>query len=201
MVTTATPAAKPRKPRVWYRVWLSALAHPRSEGFAALLRDPGAGVNRALGLIAAATAIGMLLMLLEARALKATAVLCYTPSAVLVGVVGFVVYTSITHGIVRLTGGKALYRDLIYLYAAYYAPLLIVSAALLPVPVLRWAALGLALLALSLNVFAIRTSLSRGASTTAVAWLPALVGGLWPAALILVLLALILAAGSVTINM
>lgn len=189
----------PRKPKASYRVWLSALSHPRREGFAALLRDPNAGINRALGEIAAALIIGMLIILLEVRALKATAVLCYTPAVVLAGLAGFAAYTGITQGIVRLARGKGLYRDLIYLYAAYHAPLLIISAALLPVPVLRWAALGLALLALILNVFAIRQAHTVGADR--IGWFPALIGGLWPAALVVILLALILAAGTVALRL
>lgn len=184
----------PRRPRAWYQAWLFALAHPRADGFAALLRDPTVGINRALGWMAAAFAASMVIILLEVRALRATAVLCYTPSVVLAGLAGFTAYAGITHQIMRLARGKGLYRDLAYLYAAYHAPLLMISAALLPIPVLRWAALGLALLALVLNVFAIRTAHRVG-------WPTALVGGLWPAAFVLVMLALILAAGSVAIRL
>jgi len=191
----------------WYRALLIGMTNPGRYGD--LLHDPNVGISRAVGWLATALAGGMLIIFTQTPDLNATPLVCMMPMVVLVGVAGFMLYTGLTHGLVRLVRGTGRYRDLAYLYAAYHAPLLIVGAGLLPIPVVRWAGLGLALLALIFNVFAIRAVYCAGTravgthteGTHPVGWLPALIGGLWPAVLVVVVLALILAAGSAAVRL
>jgi hypothetical protein len=129
----------------WDEVWFSTISQPSITTFERILADPRAMPNRAYrwlifgSMVAAAT--GFLLKLVVematvGRVSPATLISLFVGVTVgpFIGVLGAAFSTALTQWVARGLGGQGSYNQLIYVRAAYSAPLGIIIAALTAVP-------------------------------------------------------------------
>jgi hypothetical protein len=138
----------------WDQAWISAFTQPNIAAYERLVLDPLASYKRAYGWIFISSMIGSLLYVLISFALnsplsadplselsqeplfgiKSLFFLCFAPiSGVLVSI-GVTISVGLTQLIARVLGGTGTFFQLIYAYAAFYAPLFFVTAILQLIP-------------------------------------------------------------------
>jgi hypothetical protein len=168
-------------PMAWYEVWFTALTRPTVDAYDSLLRDPNARPSRSViwlisaglitGLIGALTfqlnpQVDQALALLEANGQFSSLtqslgilMLCLVPVSGVMNLIGAAIGIGIVHLVADLFGGKGSYSELLYLYAAYSAPVTILSVVLGIIPFVGGClALPLGLYNIYLYVLAIRSA-------------------------------------------
>lgn len=181
--------------------WIKAIFGLRDH-FAPLLHDTNASINRAFSWIALAGAVATLIFVALvqvdaladldlARIYGFPALLCAVPGGALVGLLLFIIYTGITHALATPLSNTGTYDRLVYVYAAYSAPLLVLFMLLTITGYVLPLALGLYIAVL--NVLAVR-------AVYRLRWLAAALCGLWLPLLLLAVGVGIVLKGAVTVH-
>ncbi|MDX1435207.1 MAG: Yip1 family protein [Anaerolineales bacterium] len=167
-------------PLPWQQVWIRALTRPSEDTFLDLLeREPDVDAVKAFGWVALATFIGAVVMtaltmlyslfgvgffagedLLPTMGGSAfIGMICLVPVAIIVGIISFALYSAIIQVIARILGGVGTYGELTYTFAAYGAPLGLISLIITPLPYIGLC-LGplFGIYGLVLNVMAVKAS-------------------------------------------
>ena len=138
----------------WSQAWISAFTQPNVVTYVRLVDDPRASYKRAYGWIFISSMIGFLLYFLIGFALGSPLsadplselsqeplfgttslfFLCVTPIIGVITLIGVTIGVGLTQLFARLLGGTGTFAMLIYAYAAFYAPLYIVTAILQLIP-------------------------------------------------------------------
>ncbi len=167
----------------FFQVWREALLRPSAATFDTLLDDPQVSITRALLWIAAATGLSTALQVSLGALFQAVlgtdssfytlfnflfddvsegqtlglGLLCAVPVGMLLAVMVVLVGGAILHGISRLFGGDGTLEDLIYLMAAYTAPISLVNGVLSPLPYIGLLSFFTTLYSFGLQVLAVKT--------------------------------------------
>jgi hypothetical protein len=174
----------------WFEVWRLVITEPKEESFETVLDDPQASANRAYTWIFITGLIGGVLNV-GAQSIWGSifgnmfntnnnnnfnftpicGVLCVPVWAAL-AVVFLIITVGIQHLVARAVGGKGIFDDLIYAYAAFAAPVTLIGSGLGLVPLLGCFSIFLGIYALALNVIAVKAvhRLDTGRAIFAVFW-------------------------------
>ncbi len=166
------PLTPPAPLTSWIDVWKSALTRPVVATFEAIARNPNATSNRAYRWIFVAYVIGAVVQVVAVQLLVRTVPTGGLPSGAILGatsvcvaifipflaVLGFAIGAAITNWLARRLGGTGTYSQLIYAYAAYGAPLALITFVLGAVPIsfLNSLNLGLGIYGAVLQVVALK---------------------------------------------
>lgn len=168
----------------FFQVWREAVLRPSAATFDTLLDDPQVSMSRALLWIAVTTGISTALQVSLGGLFQAVlgtessfytlfnllfddvnegqtlglGLLCAVPVGMLLAVIGVLVGGAILHGISRLLfGGDGTLEDLIYLMAAYTAPISLINGILAPLPYIGLLSFFVTLYSFGLQVLAVKT--------------------------------------------
>ncbi|MBZ0308490.1 MAG: YIP1 family protein [Anaerolineae bacterium] len=165
----------------FFQVWWEAVLRPAS--FDSLLNDPQVSITRALLWVAAATGISTALQVSLGALFQAAlgtdssfytlfnflfdevsegqtfllGLFCAVPVGMLLAVVVVLIGGGILHGISRLFGGDGTLEDLIYLMAAYTAPISLINGVFAPLPYIGLLSFLITLYSFGLQVMAVKT--------------------------------------------
>ena len=175
----------------WFEVWKLVITEPKVESFETVLADPQASANRAYTWIFVTGLIGGVLNIGAQSVWGGTfsniintnnsnnsfnvspicGVICVPVWAAL-AVVFLIITVGIQHLVARALGGKGILDDLIYAYAAFAAPMALISSGLGMIPLLCCLSIFLGIYALALNVIAVKATheLDTGRAIIAVFW-------------------------------
>jgi hypothetical protein len=158
---------QPGRTLSWYEVWIQAFTQPSVATYQALVQDPQASPKRAyiwigLSVLAGAfiTSVGTWLWTGAVLGLERTReadMLCGPLIAVVMTVLFIAMVAGGANLIARLFGGEGTYSALVYAFAAYTAPLSLISGVLGAIPSIgAFLALLLGCYALVLSVIAVK---------------------------------------------
>ena len=195
----------------WIRVWLSALTRPTVETFQNLVSDPKATSQRAYRWVFASTFLGYILLSIivaligmEVASTFGFAGIAGTVAgtSLLIGVVyGLIggavavlataLLAGISHLVARALGGAGTYAKLVYAFAAFLAPLTLVSLVIAPLPYVTYLQYALMVYEIVLLVIAVK-------AVNQVTWGRAIVSALTlPAAVLVVAVVVIFILASI----
>lgn len=159
----------------WDEVWLRALTKPSTDTFEGILRDPHATGRRANTWIFIGTLVGQAASLLMSMVInlsprlsalkefgpssqtKPEILACVLFISPFIAVFGLWFWTHITQWFARMFDGKGEYFDLVYVRAAYLAPISIITTPLNVIPIVGYLNLLISLYVLILEVIAVKT--------------------------------------------
>jgi hypothetical protein len=197
----------------WHVVWLKALTQPSVDTYERLIRDPNASANKAYGWVFICSTIAFVISYLIGLAFgnpfDTTSIggldsgplfgfsiiwlACCAPLIGLLAVLGFALSAGLTQLIARILGGTGSYSELVYAYAAYYAPLLIITSLIYAIPIVNLClSIPLGIYSLVLFVIAINAvnHLGWGKAIASVIIIPVLIA-VFVACSVIVILALL----------
>ena len=170
------PSSNQYSPLTPVETWIKALTQPREEAYLAIVNDPGASLGKAAVWLAISGFIGGLISgifsWIFGGSMYMDQVSQYldfdmpmggggfmsvitSPFSGLFGtLIGAFLMTALVHLAARMLGGTGTFEKLFYGFAAYYAPLGLVTTSLSAIPFLGCLALPLAIYGLVLNVVA-----------------------------------------------
>lgn len=167
-------AMQPAAVRSWSDIWISALTKPSVNTFEEIVNDPNASTSRGYrwvflaGLVASAltSLISMVIIGFQGADSPDTSgiaalaggsllqLVCFAPVAAVLSVIGLMISAGITQFFAGALGGTGSYSRLVYAFAAYAAPLSLVTGVVSPIPLVNCVAIPLGLFGLVLNVIA-----------------------------------------------
>ena len=172
----------------WIQAWTTALTRPSVAAYEALLRDPKAGMGRAVAWILVSSLVsygiigGIQALLLRTtlapaylrgfeqgagRAVQSLpafasslwiAALCFIPIAVAAFLIGQLFYAGILHFTASALGSQGTYGGLTYAIAAYTAPFTLLSSLLGLIPVVNCLTLPMGLYTIGLHLLAVKAA-------------------------------------------
>lgn len=185
----------------WDEVWLRALTKPSAATFQELLRDPQAASGRPYKWIFFATLVGQGIALLLLTAfhqsprlvalqkfslisptMKPETFACTLLISPFAAIIGLWFFSHITQWFARMFDGKGTAAELIYVRAAYLAPMSIITTPLNVIPFIAYVNILFSFYLMVLELLAIKTVNRFGwGAAIASAFLPAiiLIGGLF----------------------
>jgi hypothetical protein len=159
----------------WFDTWILAVTQPSVASFEKIIRDPKASITRAFLWVFITSLIGYAFimagqMIFGGRAdasmfggqsnLEPVQMLlifaCQTPIMAVLSIVGLVICAGITTLIARALGGTGPFSQLVYAFAAYEAPLALVSGVLGAIPLVIFLSFFLGVYGIVLNVIAVK---------------------------------------------
>ena len=148
-------------PKPWHQIWWTALTRPSVAAYVALADDPHATSQRAYGwLVWSGLISGALFGMGFSRSADLPFPgLCFgLPLGALAGLLAIAFMAWITQRIASALGGSGAYSRLVYLLAAFNAPLMLVSMPLnsFSHPALSVLSIGLGLYGLALTVLSVK---------------------------------------------
>jgi len=167
--STSPPVSSPS----WSEVWISALTRPSVATFEGFVQDPNATDRRAYTWVFVSALIGFAISALlgivfgtgTAEGPEATGVMvgssltcliCGAPISALLSVLGLVIIGGITQLIAGALGGTGTYSELVHAFAAYMAPLTLITSVLGAIPYINFLTIPLGIYGIVLNVIAVR---------------------------------------------
>lgn len=172
-----TPSPPPPAPSLpWNEVWISALTQPSVATFEGFLRDPNATSRRAYIWTLVNALIGYAISFVLSALLGGvfgtgtlegpgaagamgsllTALICGAPIVALLSVLMLMISAGITQLIARALGGTGTYSELVYAFAAFAAPLTLITSVLSPIPFINLLNIPLGIYGIVLNVIAVK---------------------------------------------
>lgn len=164
------------------QTWIMALTQPYENTYARLIRDPKAGFGKAVLWVFVTNLIGYSILSLANLALGGLSVLSRfselkefmpdypyllggsmlasllcIPVWTVVGLVIFLVHTSIVHFVAGALGGNGTYSELVYAFAAFTAPFALIYDILMTIPIIQCFAIFTAFYAMFLSIVALKT--------------------------------------------
>jgi hypothetical protein len=155
----------------WYRIWLMAITQPGSQTFAKLLTQTNVNRRRAydwvfIGNLGFAFSILQIVGFLVEPIPRETGVSAQVPylpnfcgqafGLAIILLFGFIIIAALIHAVSSALGGKGTYEQLAYAFAAYLAPLGIITGLLSVVPLISYAMVLVAVYGFILSVAATR---------------------------------------------
>ena len=157
----------------WSKTWIMALTQPSEASYAEIANDPSATQDKAYIWIFISSLIGSIVSLVLYNLFESPLMapgeeglfggsmfvylLCCAPIGSLLSVLGTIISVGITQWIASLLGGTGSYSELIYVVAAYSAPLALIVSPFTAIPCLGCLTIPLALYAALLNIIAVKT--------------------------------------------
>lgn len=158
----------------WSEVWISAITKPSVETFEDFIRYPDATANRGYKWIFVAGLIASIFSFLvslfitgifgsgspdpyNVAGLFGSSIyflICAAPLSAILGVVGLMISAGITQFFASALGGTGTYSKLAYAFAAYFAPLSLITGLITAIPYLNCLAFPLGVYGIVLNVIA-----------------------------------------------
>ena len=151
------PFEQPGKPLSWSEVWIRALTKPSVAAYETILKDPNASTQRALTWIFICFFVGSIILMVLGSVLSGVGgffsyeeympamdsgslliSLCFTPFLAAFAVAGFAISAALIQLGAKILGGDGSYSDFLYLYAAIYAPISLISLTLSSIPFLNF---------------------------------------------------------------
>jgi len=159
----------------WTEVWSGALLRPSERTYDEIVNDPRATTGRAIAWIAVSSLVGFVISLViqvvlggalsqvmeESGAAVGTgasilAFICGAPLVVVFSIIGLAISSGITQFVASALGGNGTFAKLFYAFAAFTAPMSLVSGLLSSIPFVNCLAIPLGFYALYLEILAIR---------------------------------------------
>jgi hypothetical protein len=173
----------PARSLEWSEVFQMAVTQPNTQAYETILNDPQASTRRAYVWIIACATIAYGIQYLGQLLWGGTrftntnefsplcAVVCL-PFVGVLSLVGFLIGTGIQHLAAKVLGGKGDFDDMVYLNAAWTAPLSVVSAAISLIPCISCFGSLVSLYGLVLSVITIRVAhrFETGRALLAIFW-------------------------------
>lgn len=133
--------ATPPPPQPFYQIWIKAITRPNEQNFAEIANSSDANPNKAYlwmflvslvsGLVSAVISLIVSSMQYGADVgAGIVSVLCIVPIVAAIGVLFFAIGVAIVQWVASLFGGTGTYNKLVYVVAAYGAPIGLVSGLL-----------------------------------------------------------------------
>lgn len=187
-----TPMAAEGRTMTWSETWLKALTQPAVAAYEEIASDPGGSSNKAFIWVAISSAIGMIITFLGNSLFSSSTdgsgsilftLMCGVVLGPIISVIVFAVMTGITQAIASALGGTGTFSKLAYVWAAYAAPLSLVSTGLSIFPYVGFLTIPLGFYAIVLNVIANK-------AVNQFSWTKAIVSSVALLALIFILVAI-----------
>lgn len=150
----------------WSETWIKALTQPTVEAYEEIANDPGASSNKAYIWFGLSSAVSFFVSIAtsllfgnfgeDAVGGMFFALICGVIILPFISILMFAIMTGISQAIAGMLGGTGSFAKLIYTYAAYSAPLTLISTGLSVVPLLGLLAIPLGFYGLFLNVLAVK---------------------------------------------
>jgi hypothetical protein len=177
-----TPQPLPEASLPWHEVWITAVTKPSTSTFERLVQDPQASANRAYPwiFVSATIAFALSWLLQAAQGMVPGLLVFCAPVVGGAAILGTIFGTAIIQWLARSMGGLGTYDKTLYCFAAYGAPLGLLSSVLAPIPAVgAWLNLALNLYSLVLSVIALKAvhQFTWGKAVTALA-IPGLIAAL-----------------------
>jgi hypothetical protein len=160
----------------WDEVWSSALLRPSERTYDDIIHDPRATTGRAIVWLVISSLVGFIISLViqivvggaldqlvqetntdAGAGTLIIALICGAPLVVVFSIIGLAISTGITQFVAGALGGNGTFEKLFYAFAAFTAPLSLVSSLLGSVPLINCLAIPLGFYAFYLEILAIRT--------------------------------------------
>jgi hypothetical protein len=188
----ALPEAPVQPPSLpFYEVWNIALRRPTLEAYQRLLEDPKASLGRAVTWLLVVGAVSGLLsgvsqlvwmqlmgssafsqlagpgQMLPQQAMPqglgmAALVICAIPLSAIGVVIGSMIYYGLVHFTASAFGGQGTFGQMMYINAAYYAPIALISSLLSLIPCAACLAVPLGIYSFALQFLAVRAATKLG---------------------------------------
>jgi hypothetical protein len=180
----------------WYKIWWKALV-PEGEAYEIIAADPRASVGRACLWVFATNLVcsGIMMLLfgaivglavlstadasgeeaLAGLGITAVVLVCLAPVIYgIMGVVGLLMMSGLSHTIASALGGTGTFTKLTYAFGAYLAPLMIVSMVISFIPIVNYLGFVVGIYGLVLNIMAVkavhRLDWGRSIASSAIIW-------------------------------
>ncbi|MGD2158602.1 MAG: YIP1 family protein [Anaerolineales bacterium] len=134
-----------QKSMKWFEIWRQAFLHPTNETYSRIISDPKTGIK--WGLIWEAITILVIWIIGPQRDILGAIVMdnfgretflyfsvIGAPVAVILGVLGFVFFTAIAHGLAKLFKGAGTFPQLIFCWAVTQLPFILLAGLVLHIP-------------------------------------------------------------------
>ncbi|MHC1782521.1 MAG: YIP1 family protein [Anaerolineaceae bacterium] len=167
--------SQPAESLTWFDTWIQAVTRPSVATFERIVRDPKASTTRAFLWVFITSLIGYAFIMAGQMAFGGSTgaamlggrsnlgggealmiFLCQTPIMAVLSIVGLVISAGITTLIARALGGSGTFSQLVYAFAAYQAPLALVSGVLGAIPFVIFLSFFLGFYGIVLNVIAVK---------------------------------------------
>ena len=172
----------------WHKIWLGALIQPSIATHKILHQQPRASIWQAYGWVFVGSLIGGVISSLAPfesqlveRGYVDTLLLALIPVSSLIAVCSIAAFAWCTHKVAQLLKGSGTYRQLMYVFATFSAPLLITASIGDLIPLARVLLFALYVYWIALYVVAVRTvhGISRMKAIAAVLITLLLLGFTW----------------------
>lgn len=147
----------------WLQTWWLALTSPRTSTYKRLVGDPKATLRRGAIWILVSLAIAQFINLIAALPRSQTPewifklMLYGVPCITILVATGIFLYVGVAQFIAGAFGGRGTFSQLVYAISAYFAPITILGALVVLIPIVRYLAIPLFLYSLVLQLIAIKT--------------------------------------------
>jgi hypothetical protein len=145
------------------QTWWLALTSPRTSTYKRLVGDPKATLSRGVIWILVSSTIAQIIMLIAALPQSRTPewifklMLYGVPCITILVATGIFLYAGVAQFIAGTFGGRGTLPQLVYAISAYFAPITIIGALVVLIPIVRYLAIPLFLYSLVLQLIAIKT--------------------------------------------
>jgi hypothetical protein len=162
------PESQANPKQSWINIWIAALTRPSVETYTQFSDDPDATSQRAYKWVFLAAGLSALISSLLGAALSGgpgsnggagfsvLTLICIIPFSGLFAVLGLAIGAGITQVIASALGGEGNYSRLVYSFAAYIAPLSIISSVVATIPFVQLLGIPLGIYGIVLNVTAVK---------------------------------------------
>ena len=130
--------AAPSTPEPFYQIWIKAVTRPNEQNFAEIANSPDANPNKAylwmflVGLVTSFLSVTVNLIFNSSQysfdgSVGVVSVICAVPVGAGLSVLFFAIGVAIVQWVASLFGGTGKYNQLVYIVAAYSAPIALVG--------------------------------------------------------------------------
>ncbi|MEK6256887.1 MAG: YIP1 family protein [Chloroflexota bacterium] len=148
----------------WSETWIKALTQPTEQTYEEIANDPGASTNKAYLWIAVTATIsafisislGLLFGTYGEESGGLIFLLCAVVLVPMFSIIGTMISAGVTQMVAGMLGGTGSFSKLVYPYAAFYAPITLITAGLSIIPILGLLAFPIGFYGLFLNVLAVK---------------------------------------------
>jgi hypothetical protein len=144
------------------QAWWLAITNPRTSTYKRLVGDPKATLSRGTIWILGSSAIAQIIILISALPQSRTPewifklMLYGVPCITILVAAGIFLYVGVAQFIAGAFGGGGTFSQLVYAISAYFAPITIIGALVVLIPIVRYLAIPLFLYSLVLQLIAIK---------------------------------------------
>ncbi|MDH5606779.1 MAG: YIP1 family protein [Anaerolineae bacterium] len=159
----------------WYQIFIKALTQPNLATYEEIAMSPDASIGKAYAWLAASGLVGGIVSAVIRMivgfvfgSVGGSETLAYgigmgfgafcigIPLGIIISLVGFTIYTGISHGIAKMLGGQGDFAQLAYTIAAYTVPISLISSFIISIPIVNMISLVIGIYAVALNIIAIK---------------------------------------------